>query len=428
MAADGRITYERSVLKFEGAYRPQDINYVSWVVETVLLAKPTVLTLDFSDCTAAFPNSMLPLIASMAKLRLMEYTIYAVLPKNSNTKEWFNRNNWAHYLSPFQYSPSDDVSDRHLAVKQYTTIEEHSSILKDIIDIILRTVESPRSPIAALQWAISEVMDNVIMHSNSNAGGFVQLAIFQNTKKMAFCVADSGQGILASLRESYKALQSDKTAIEMAVRAGVTRNNDIGQGNGLSGSLHLALQTGGRFGIISGKAELLWQYREAEPIVFLDKQRFYGTVVDFQMPYDAEIDVAGILNASTNSPTFSNADYRPVDMIETGYLSDDGKSIRLRLADETIGFGTRLGGEQMRRKCRNLMNAEPDVPMILDWNGIQVIASSYADEFVGKMFVEMGPISFMSRIRNVNMMPFVKTLLDKAIMQRMRQIMPRFEE
>lgn len=74
------------------------------------------------------------------------------------------------------------------------------------------------------------------------------------------------------------------------------------------------------------------------------------------------------------------------------------------------------------------MNAEPDVPMILDWNGIQVIASSYADEFVGKMFVEMGPISFMSRIRNVNMMPFVKTLLDKAIMQRMRQIMPRFEE
>jgi hypothetical protein len=102
-------------------------------------------------------------------------------------------------------------------------------------------------------------------------------------------------------------------------------------------------------------------------------------------------------------------------------MSEDGKAIKLLMAKETIGFGTRQAGAQMRRKAKNLLTGEPDLPLFIDWNGIQVIASSFADEFVGKMFVELGPISFMARIRQINFIPLVKSIIDKAIMQRVVQ-------
>ncbi|HXO74651.1 MAG TPA: DUF4325 domain-containing protein, partial [Puia sp.] len=68
-----------------------------------------------------------------------------------------------------------------------------------------------------------------------------------------------------------------------------------------------------------------------------------------------------------------------------------------------------------------LINSHPNYPVYIDWEGIPVISSSFADEFMGKLFVELGPISFGARIRNKTMEVLIKQLLDKAIMQRMAQ-------
>jgi hypothetical protein len=68
-----------------------------------------------------------------------------------------------------------------------------------------------------------------------------------------------------------------------------------------------------------------------------------------------------------------------------------------------------------------LANTPENAPIVVDWSGVGVIASSYADEFIGKCFAELGPIRFMHRVRMTGMTPFVWQLIDRAIQQRMAQ-------
>jgi anti-sigma regulatory factor (Ser/Thr protein kinase) len=233
MSREGKITQSHATITFEGRYGPENVAEVCRCINNYLIAKPDRVLLDFGPCAEAFPNSMLPLVAICSRLRGLGYDFYAFLPKAPEAKRRFIDTNWAHYLSPNAYKMADDFSEPHLAVKHYQTNEEHYVILQRILDLVMRTVKVPRSALMSLDWSLSEIMDNVLVHSESPVGGFVQLAIFPTAKKLAFTVADAGRGILESLREGIPALRSDRVAIEEAVRGGVTRNKDIGQGNGL---------------------------------------------------------------------------------------------------------------------------------------------------------------------------------------------------
>ena len=66
----------------------------------------------------------------------------------------------------------------------------------------------------------------------------------------------------------------------------------------------------------------------------------------------------------------------------------------------------------------NLLNAEPTKPLLLDWTGVPLVSSSFADELIGKLFVSLGPLAFSARVRNIGMDAMVPGLIDKAIMQR----------
>jgi hypothetical protein len=73
-------------------------------------------------------------------------------------------------------------------------------------------------------------------------------------------------------------------------------------------------------------------------------------------------------------------------------------------------------GRSCERKCNNLLNAEPQKPLILDWDGVPLVSSSFADECVGKLFVELGPLAFSRRVRNVGMEPVVRAVIDRAVL------------
>lgn len=109
------------------------------------------------------------------------------------------------------------------------------------------------------------------------------------------------------------------------------------------------------------------------------------------------------------------------DHIDAVYLDENGREIRLPLAKETAGFGSRKAGKSMRTKALNLLRAEPDARLVLDWDGVPSISSSFADEFVGRLFVELGPTTFMDRVRSGSVEPLVRKLLDRAITQRIAQ-------
>ena len=118
----------------------------------------------------------------------------------------------------------------------------------------MRNMTLERDVIAGLEWSINEITDNVLNHAECSEGGIAQGRHF--TRNVAFVVADAGRGVLASLREGHPELRTDDQAIGEAMKAGVTRNPDAGQGNGIAGAMRIAMMSEGFFQITSVLAQI----------------------------------------------------------------------------------------------------------------------------------------------------------------------------
>lgn len=373
------------------------------------------LTLDFSTVTNAYPNGMLPIITTVQNLRLAGIDVYVKLPTDDNCRKLFRSVNWAFHLAPDQFEPSEATHDRHLVTTSFNNATEQKNAIDDLMDVVIRNMELPRDIISGLEWSINELTDNVLNHSNSTIGGLVQATTYRQHGLIAFAVADGGRGVLNSLREGIPTLRTDLQALGEAVKSGVTRNPQFGQGNGLAGSLRVATMTGGSFEITSGIGRLLTTSNETIKSPRKPFQAFNGTLVCGQLTNKKDFSVSKAL-------VFKNGkEYRPVDIIEMKYELEDRDCLSLKMSEETTGFGTRHSGSQIRTKLINLMNAEPTYPMIIDWDGIPVISSSFADEVIGKLFLSMGAMAFSAKVRNINMEPLIQGLLDKAVLQRLTQ-------
>lgn len=373
------------------------------------------LTLDFSQCNGAYPNTMLPIIADVQSLIASGIKVSCILPNNETARNLFHNSNWAHFLCPNEFE-LNSAAQHYLPVCRFRDSGEQQQVVTQCIESLLRAAELESGVVTAIEWAFNEITDNVLNHSDSAIGGFAQMISYRDRQRVALCVTDGGRGILESLRESHVKLRTDSDAIGEAVRAGVTRNKDIGQGNGLSGSLQLAMASEGYFSILSGKSCLTWTHGTLDSRLMKANGEFKGTSVDVQFSTNRQIDVAALFAQAFETPFPA-----PGNLIENKYLSDDCKRLVVLVRNETLGFGSRHAGQQFRIKCKNLLSSEPAATLLLDWDGIQVIASSYADELIGKLFVELGPLTFMSRVHLVNMTNVVRVLIDKAILQRSQQ-------
>ena len=209
------------------------------------------------------------------------------------------------------------------------------------------------------------------------------------------------------------------------MKVGVTRNADAGQGNGIAGALRIATMSEGAFEITSGLGQVVVQTEQtnqhpdpqSDARVYDRKgnQRYCGTVVYAEIGLESKFHLSDALG-------FSGEPHQPVDIIELQYETETGDAVVLILREESTGFGSRPAGRQLRTKCMNLLNAEPTKPLLLDWTSVPLVSSSFADELVGKLFAELGPLAFSARVRNVGMEAIVRGLVDKAIMQRVAQV------
>lgn len=374
----------------------------------------TNLTVDFEKVERAYPSGVLPIISSLDLVRSKGVSVYVKLPTNNNTRKLFRSVNWAHFLSPDQFEKSESTHDRHLVTRRFENAEQQKSVVDDFMDVVLRSMPIPKDIISGLEWSINEITDNVLNHSESKFGGLIQASTYPANQTIAFAVADSGRGILKSMQEGYPSLRTELDAIGEAVKSGVTRNPKFGQGNGLAGSLRVSTLTGGSFDITSGNGRLIVTQEETVKKPFM-YSKYQGTIVCGQIKIIDDFSISQALDFDgTNS-------YIPVDIVEMQYEMEDKDCLILKMKDESTGFGSRKSGSQIRTKIKNLMNARPNYPLVIDWTGVPVISSSFADELIGKLFLEMGAMAFSSFIRNLGMENLVRGLLDKAIAQRLIQ-------
>lgn len=359
---------------------------------------------------------MIPLLASVDTLRREGIELSVTLPdEGDRLARLFVNTNWAHFLEPGRFPESDTVHDRHLAAQRFADFDRQQKLVNAFMDVVMRNMTLERDVIAGLEWSINEVTDNVINHAECEEGGIVQVSTFREARKIAFAVADSGRGILSSLREGHPDLRTDADAIGEAMKAGITRNPEAGQGNGIAGALKIATMTEGAFSVTSGLAQVDIRPNGTRSYKRPKSRRFQGTVVYAELGLDARFHLSEAL-------ALGGGPHQPTDIVETMYQTGDFDALVLKMREESTGFGSRTAGRQMRTKCLNLLNAEPAQPLLLDWAAVPLVSSSFADELVGKLFTALGPLAFSARIRNVGMEAVVRALVDKAIMQRVAQV------
>ena len=407
------ISRKNNVISIEGAFSDQNLYpLLATMHQAIQGAGFQDIILDFSCCTSAFPTSMVGICAQVMSYRNSQIGISIKLPNDVKLNKLFLNTNWAHFLDPRMYDLSTFKGHTHIPITQYQNPEEHFKAVNKIVQAILGAVpDIPRSSFGAFEWSINEITDNVLTHSESPIGGLVQVSTFQRNKKIVqFIVADPGVGIPKTLRETHPQFTSDTDALDKAIREGITRDESIGQGNGLFGSYQICTHCHGKFQVISGHAKLISDKKHGLKISN-EKIPFNGTLIV------AEIDFSNA-NLLGEALKFGGETYTPVDYVEAHYENDDDKVVFV-MRDEAQSFGTRPAGTPVRNKLRNISDMSEAGKIFIDFKDIHIVSSSFADEVFGKLFFEIGPLTFMQGFEFININRTVRSLVDKAIAQRM---------
>ncbi|MEA9488931.1 STAS-like domain-containing protein [Xanthomonas campestris] len=409
------VIREENTIRFQGKYRDADLHApLACVHQAVKDLGYRDVILDFSSCTETYPGPMLSLCAEVLRLRTEMIDTQLVLPTKPELSRLFINANWAHILEPRAYSASRFRGHSQIPATQFTNPTEQNDAVNRIVNAILGGIPGiRREHFAALEWAVNELTDNVIVHSQSVIGGLVQVSSFKRDSKVVeFTIADSGLGIPATLRSGKEFSGSDTDALDRAIREGVTRDKSVGQGNGLFGSYQICSHSGGAFQIESGHARLLLRPGQQGLLEIRDQKiPVKGTLVIAKINFSDPDLLKDALN-------FSGKSHKPVDYIETKYEGDSDNIIHVSLIEETQSFGSRVAGTPIHIKLHNLVLMCPGQPIEIDFSGVPLISSSFADEVFGKLFVKLGPLEFMQRIRFKNVEHTVRMLIDKAISQR----------
>lgn len=68
-----------------------------------------------------------------------------------------------------------------------------------------------------------------------------------------------------------------------------------------------------------------------------------------------------------------------------------------------------------------MIDFEKEEEIILDFQGIKMVTSSFADEVVGKNCARLGLLNFFKKVQIVNSSEQIKLILKKAIMDRLAE-------
>lgn len=321
-----------------------------------------------------------------------------------------------HFASPLQ--PTLDQSEEYKQpldkIFMYSSEEDNGGqvgrLTQAFIDCISRTTRCEDGVLSGLIWCINEVMDNVLVHSKENTGYI--MAQYHRTKKvLAICVCDCGVGIYESLSASEHKPSTEIDALTMAIQEGV--GDGKGQGNGLYGLYQIVSENGGKLTITSGKSSIMLKNGILEKFdngALIDSKHA-GTIVDFQLDLSKKIDIQSALKSLNG---FDGFDFRLDDMWQ-----DDGW-LHYDVYQNCSGTGTRLAGEALRNDVLNTMQ-RMKAPIILDFSSVRTCSSSFIDEFIAKLMVELGPIEFNKAIKIINMNEIVAHLCERSILMRMHQ-------
>jgi anti-sigma regulatory factor (Ser/Thr protein kinase) len=290
----------------------------------------------------------------------------------------------------WSYNNSDEVNI--ITTKMMKSIRRYSSCTSGVLD--------------TCEWGLCEVLDNVVIHSEIKQG-FVMGSVNAKNEIINICVFDYGIGIYNSLSKSSHRPKNETDAITLAIKEGVT--SGAGQGYGLAGLMKIIQENDGGLTILSGKGGLKYRKRDQkvfsfEDIVLFDKDH-PSTTVNFYLKTNNKVSVE-----DTIGKNYTN--------IELEKLENDKDEIVFKIKDQALGTATRPEAEKIRNEIINIFHATRQT-VIIDFSGVAIISSSFADELIAKMISKFGFIQFQKIFKILNTNFPIRSIIDKAIEKRM---------
>ena len=364
--------------------------------------------LDFSAIKRVYPNSSVPIAGIIDFYRSNFEIIFSRTDKLQIVTA-------THILDPMHVDKYPELLKLNVLsrVWVFKNSAEIALLVNTFIDELSKTDEFETGVLNGLEWSLNEVMDNVLQHSNQSYG-FVMGQIHKSSKHVAFCVFDNGQGIYNSLKNSIYSPRNPVDALTLCVKEGVTRDKSIGQGNGMWGLHQVIKYNKGTLMLTSSTASYIMKedqintFRKIPTISYANP----CTIVDFQLDYDKPVSIADALK-------FGGRSYELVNIRLESMENNQGE-ILYKLIDKSSGTGTRQSGERIRNDILNI-HRETGKSVIIDFEGVAVISSSFADELLGKLVIEFGFFGFNNIIRLRNMNELVQSIVQRSVSQRMAE-------
>ncbi|MBL7796328.1 MAG: DUF4325 domain-containing protein [Saprospiraceae bacterium] len=362
------------------------------------------VVLDFRNVERVFPNVAVPLagiIDYYVRYREVSFR-FDNLPKFLQSTSMDAPKDIADHVGLLKTSPMN-------IVWRFASDAGVNLLCNELIASVSQSIVCEEGVIDAMMWCLNEIMDNVLQHSG-NEYGFIMGQIHKKSRHISFCVYDNGQGIYNSLKSSKHAPTTAIEAIKLSIQERITRDSKVGQGNGMWGLSEIVKNNSGMLSILSGPGLYFRSNGHIETkndLTYLDAKH-HACLVDFQLNYDKRISLTEALKG-----------HKPVNY-RTEYFEDDSGTVVYRLADAETGTGTRKSGEKIRNDLINLYN-DSKKGIVIDFEGIAVVSSSFADELVGKMIVYFGFFGFNQIVRLKNMNPTIQAVVERSVAQRMAE-------
>ncbi len=91
--------------------------------------------------------------------------------------------------------------------------------------------------------------------------------------------------------------------------------------------------------------------------------------------------------------------------------------IELRKTGQIIGL--RETGNRFRQILEKALNDNEDV--LIDFDGVDSISSSFADEFIAKAYIKLGKEKFLNHVKIKNANEFIKIIINSSLSERLKR-------
>ena len=327
---------------------------------------------------------------------------------------FYGDDNALHYLSRldvFQHAGFDyaerfrrhSEAGRFIPARLIQSEEDVFEASNAVCDLVLRQFDHAREFLPAMEWAVYEVIDNIRLHAETPVPGVLTAQYYPTKHRLDIAIVDAGRGIMASLSQSQQ-LWSHGDAISKAIQRGVTRDDSVGQGNGMAGASEIVRKNGGELHVWTGDAN--FTIRKGRDRGFKPIDQIPGTGIFLRLDTRRPV---RLRDTFISDPGWSFIDYEAERITESGGI---------RIADECIHTGGREPAKALRRKIESVLD-ELDKPLILDFSNLKFATSSFLDELIGRLVIVLGAETFHQKLRLQGLSAESRAMLNVVIQQRM---------